>query len=139
MLNVVFLPALEIMNRLRFALKLGLIGALFVAPSAGLAFLLHGKLAAEIQAVGNERLGVRHMIPVRRLMQAVLEHRTASAYARNGDAAAKEKLAEIGGDVDKNFESLKRLSEAAGTAFYAGRLTEYRERMARCKRRRLQI
>ncbi len=120
MLNVVFLPALEIMNRLRFALKLGLIGALFVAPSAGLAFLLHGKLAAEIQAVGNERLGVRHMIPVRRLMQAVLEHRTASAHARNGDAAAKEKLAEIGGDVDKNFESLKRLSEAAGTAFYAG-------------------
>ena len=107
-----------IMNRLRFALKLGLVGVLFLAPLGGLVYFVYGTLAAEIRFAETERLGVQHMIPVRFLIQAILEHRTASSSARNGDAAAKEKLAELTEGVDKKFEALRTLSERADNRFH---------------------
>ncbi len=112
MFNAFFAPAKTIMNRLRFALKLGLIGALFLAPLGGLVFFLYGKLAAEIRFAETERLGVQHMVPVRLLMQAILERRTASSSARSGDAAAKEMLGEFTREIDMKFNSLKTPSEA---------------------------
>jgi methyl-accepting chemotaxis protein len=118
MFNALFAPAIIIMNRLRFALKLGVIGALFLAPLGGMVIFLYGKLAAEIQLAETERLGVQYMIPVRFLIEAVLERRTASSAARNGDAAANEKLVETTAELDKKFEALKTLGEAAGKTFH---------------------
>ena len=44
MLHAFFGPAMAIMSRLRFGLKLGLIGILFLAPIAALVYFLNGKL-----------------------------------------------------------------------------------------------
>ena len=46
MFNIIFGPAMGIMSRLRFGLKLGLIGLLFLAPLAMLVVYLYGKLDA---------------------------------------------------------------------------------------------
>jgi methyl-accepting chemotaxis protein len=117
MFNAIFAPAMTIMNRLRFPLKLGLAGLLFLAPLGGMVYFIYGKLAAEIRFAESERLGVRRMIPVRFLIQAVLEHRIASTSARNGDPASKARLAELTDGVDKRFEALRTLSEATGKTF----------------------
>ena len=59
MFNIIFGPAMGIMSRLRFGLKLGLIGLLFLAPLAVLVVYLYGKLDAEIRSTEMERLGAQ--------------------------------------------------------------------------------
>jgi hypothetical protein len=51
MLNLIFGPAMAIMSRLRFALKLGLIGALFMVPLAAVVYFLNGEIAANISSL----------------------------------------------------------------------------------------
>ena len=48
MFNIIFGPAMTIMSRLRFGLKIGLIGLLFLTPLTALLVYLYGKLHAEI-------------------------------------------------------------------------------------------
>ena len=58
MFNVIFGPAMALMSRLRFALKLGLVGILFLMPLSGLVYYLYGKLHSDIHFAENEREGV---------------------------------------------------------------------------------
>jgi methyl-accepting chemotaxis protein len=106
MFQVMFSPAVAIMSRLRFALKIGLVGALFLALIAGLSIFINGKLSSEIQAIETERLGVPLMAPALRLALAVQTHRGRSALASSGDHAAKVKLPELASSVDEKLNGL---------------------------------
>ena len=69
MLNKFFAPAMAIMSRLRFALKLGLVGLLFLAPLVVLVVYLYGKLDAEIRSTETERLGAQQEMAARMVVQ----------------------------------------------------------------------
>ena len=97
---MIFGPAMRIMSRLRFrALKLGLIGALFMTPLCVLVYLTYARTSADIQVAERERLGVLEIVPARFRSQAVQEHRGTSQLALSGDSAAKDKLAAIANKV----------------------------------------
>ncbi|HWJ18820.1 MAG TPA: hypothetical protein VNR65_08850, partial [Geobacterales bacterium] len=95
MFSIIFGPAMAIMSRLRFALKLGLVGILFLVPLSGLVYYLYGTLHSDIQLAENEREGVQQILPGRYFVQTVQAHRGASQIAISGDAAAKQKLADF--------------------------------------------
>ena len=114
MLYTLFAPATAIMSRLRFALKLGLIGALFLAPIMVLGYFLNEKLGDEITFAQAERLGVEQVIPTRSLLQAIQDHRGTSQLALSGDAAAKEKLATVTSAVDTKLEALRKINLSVG-------------------------
>ncbi len=114
MLHAIFGPAMEIMSRLRFALKLGLIGALFMVPLVALVLLLYGNITTDIAFVQTERLGVQQIIPARFLVQSIQEHRGMSQIVLGGDAEAKEKLAVIASKIDRRLKTLSEISEKAG-------------------------
>ena len=116
MLLVMFSPAMAIMSRLRFALKIGLVGALFLALIAGLSIFINGKLSAEIQTAETERLGVPLMAPALRLALAVQTHRGRSALASSGDQAAKEKLPELASSVDEKLNGLSLANKQFGAS-----------------------
>jgi methyl-accepting chemotaxis protein len=113
MLNMIFSPAMAVMSRLRFALKLGLMSLLFLAPLSGLVYYLYGKLHADIDFGETERAGVQQIMPGRYLAQALQAHRGASQIALGGDAAAKEKLAGFASAVDARLAALE--AKTAGT------------------------
>lgn len=114
MLQAIFSPAMSIMSRLRFSLKLGLIGALFLALIGGLSIFIDGKLSTEIQTAETERLGVPLMAPARLLVLAVQTHRARGALALSGDQAAKEKLPEIARGVDEKLNTLSLANKQFG-------------------------
>ncbi len=114
MLYLVFAPAMQLMSRLRFALKLGLIGVLFLAPIIALGYFLNEKLGDDIAFAHAERLGVEQIIPTRFLLQAIQDHRGASQLALTGDAAAKEKLTAATSAVDAKLEALSNVDRTAG-------------------------
>ncbi len=97
---------MAIMSRLRFVLKIGLVGILFLALVAELSLFINGKLTTEIQTAETERLGIPMLAPARQLMVAVQTHRARGALALSGDQAAREKLPEIESGVDEKLSSL---------------------------------
>jgi methyl-accepting chemotaxis protein len=114
MFQVMFSPVMAIMSRLRFALKIGLVGILFLALIAGLSIFINGKLTAEIQTAERERLGAPLMAPALRLALAVQTHRGRSALAASGDQAAKEKLPELANGVDEKLNLLSLANKQIG-------------------------
>ena len=113
MFTIIFGPAMAIMSRLRFALKLGVMGVLFIAPLSGLVYYLHGKLRTDIQFAETERLGLREIVPGRDLAKAVQAHRGASQIALGGDATAKEKLASMTSAVDAKLAALETITDGS--------------------------
>ncbi len=111
MLHTIFAPAMSVMSRLRFPLKLGLIGLLFLAPMTALVLYLYKTLDAEIQITRSERLGVPMILQARGAARALSYHRAASARALRGDQAAKDELPKLASKADDALASLIKLSE----------------------------
>jgi methyl-accepting chemotaxis protein len=111
MLEIIFGPAMAIMSRLRFGLKIGLIGLLFLAPLTALLVYLYGRLHTEIEYSETERLGLKQVVPGGYLAQALQAHRGASQIALGGDAAAKEKLAATTSIVDAKLAALEAIAD----------------------------
>jgi methyl-accepting chemotaxis protein len=125
MLHALFSPAIRIMSRLRFSLKLGLIGALFLVPLAGMTYFLNEKLGADIAFAKAERLGLQQIVPARFFIQAVQDHRGASQLALSGDPKGKEKLASVAANANAKLESLSAANKTSGvelgtTALFEG-------------------
>ncbi len=101
---------MAIMGRLRFALKMGLIGVLFLVPITALVIFLYQKLAADISSTETERLGVQQVVPSRALVQLLGEHRGASMLALRGDIEAKVKLKGAASGIDEKLKALSALN-----------------------------
>lgn len=113
MVTLLFAPAMAIMSRLRFALKIGLVGILFMAPLAALLANLYGKLSAKVRAAEKERLGVRLIAPARFLAQADQSHRAASRKTTDG-GAEKDRLPSLASDIDEKLAALRDADRTAG-------------------------
>jgi hypothetical protein len=72
---------MSVMSRLRFSLKLGLIGLLFLAPMAALVLYLYKTLDAEIDITKAERLGVPVISESFTAARTLGSHRNASVRA----------------------------------------------------------
>jgi methyl-accepting chemotaxis protein len=115
MLHTILRPAMAVMSRLRFALKLGLIGVLFLAPLAGMTYFLDGQIKKDINFALVERLGVRQLIPARQLLQVMQTHRRISQLMAAGDQEARKRLPAITAKADAAFNRLGDIS-ASGDA-----------------------
>ncbi len=110
MLQPIFYPATAIMSRLRFAVKLGLIGALFLVPLAGMTYFLDEQITKDIKFALVERLGVRQLIPPRQLLQIMQLHRRLSQLMAAGDEEARKRLPAITAKADAAFNRLGDIS-----------------------------
>ncbi len=110
MLQSLFRPAMAIMSRLRFAVKLGLIGVLFLVPLAAMAYFLDEQISKDINFALVERLGVRQLIPARQLMQIMQLHRRISQLMVAGDQEARKRLPAITAKADAAFNRLGEIS-----------------------------
>ncbi len=115
MLQSLFRPATAIMSRLRFAVKLGLIGVLFLTPLAGIAYFLNDQIKGDIRFALVERHGVRQLIPARQLLQIMQIHRRISQLMAAGDQEAGKRLPAIAAKADAAFNRLRNTS-ASGNA-----------------------
>ncbi len=110
MLQRIFDPAMAIMSRLRFAVKLGLVGALFLVPLAGMTYFLDEQIAKDIKFAMVERLGVRQLIPARQLLQIMENHRRISQLMAAGDQETRKRLPAITAKADAAFNRLRDIS-----------------------------
>jgi methyl-accepting chemotaxis protein len=114
MLHALFAPATAIMSRLRFGLKLGLVGLLFLIPLTALVVFLYGKLNEEIRVTESERLGARQIVAGRMLVRQLSDHRGASSRLLSGDQSIKAQLATEASEADNALKQLGVLDATIG-------------------------
>ena len=114
MLHIIFRPAMAIMSRLRFVLKLGLIGLLFLVPIGVLIYFLNDKIATDVTFSRAERAGVEQLIPARNLIQSIQRYRRTSQLVQDGDKEALPKLGDIAASVETKIEELRKLNMNSG-------------------------
>jgi methyl-accepting chemotaxis protein len=115
MLHTIFAPAMAIMSRLRFGLKLGLIGFLFLLPLAATVYFLSGKLQEDIAFAEAERAGLQQIVPARQLVQLVQGYRRTTQLMIDGDPLAKGKLPKLALEIEARLEDLRKANTASGS------------------------
>jgi methyl-accepting chemotaxis protein len=88
-----FLPAIAIMNRLRYTQKFGLMGVLMMVAIAVLVTNLYSALDSNIKSSRAELVGISAIKPVQRQIQFLQQHRGMSQGVLAGNEAMKEKRA----------------------------------------------
>src|SRR5947207_1603043 len=77
MVKLLFIPAIALMRRLRYAYKFALIGLMFLLPLAVVMFFFQREINSNIQFATLERQGVQYDIALTGLLQDVLLHQEA--------------------------------------------------------------
>ena len=88
-------PAVGVMNRLSVQGKMALLGVIAMVPVIVLAYMLNGRIEAEINFTRKETQTVPMVMPARQLMQAVQAHRGVSQTVIGGNSALAGRMSEL--------------------------------------------
>jgi methyl-accepting chemotaxis protein len=98
-MQVLFAPAIALMNRLGYSRKFALMGILALAAIALLLFGLYNSLDKVIRSSQQELAGIEAVKPMARMVQHLQQHRGMSAALINGNEAMRDKRAAKETDV----------------------------------------
>jgi methyl-accepting chemotaxis protein len=98
-MQVLFAPAIALMNRLGYSRKFALMGVLALAAIALLLFGLYNSLDKVIRSSQQELAGIEAVKPMARMVQHLQQHRGMSAALINGNEAMRDKRAAKETDV----------------------------------------
>ena len=90
-MRLVFIPAIAMMNRLRYPVKFALIGVISFIAIAVLLSQLVAKLNEAINLTESEQRGLRSALPLHKLIEVVQQHRGLSSGVINGDVSLKDR------------------------------------------------
>lgn len=111
-----FIPAVALMNRLRYSYKFGMIALLLIASVSITVFMLITELNEAIENAKKERLGLEYINSTRKLLEDVQKHRGMVNAYLGGDASFKgqvdQKQSDINGDISAVDQVDKRYGEA---------------------------
>ena len=101
-----FLPAVAVMNRLRFAQKFLLIGLLAALATAVVVFQLFSGLLVEQEKARQEMDGIRLIAPMLGLVRDLQQHRGLSSGVINGNQELVDRLKQKDADVVAAFKNV---------------------------------
>lgn len=109
-----------LLRDLKIGQKLALIVVVMGIPIAVLAYFLVAEQFEQVTQADQESQGVAYLRPLRELMEALPEHRSAATAALRGDEAARAQLSSLAAAVDTEIATVNvvhdRLGETLGTA-----------------------
>jgi methyl-accepting chemotaxis protein len=92
-MQVLFSPAVALMNRLRYSSKFLLLGAAVTVVMLVLLYSVFSSLSRDIKTAQNELDGLQIIKPLNRTAQVMQQHRGLSSGVLNGNEAMKDKRA----------------------------------------------
>jgi len=113
-LEQIFSPSVRLMNRLRYAAKFLVIGAMLLIPIGYSVRLQYGSTTHDVEFNAKERLGVEYIGPTRDLLAAVQKHRVLQVAALQGDASARSDLAKLDTELPALLDRLDAVDGRLG-------------------------
>ncbi len=123
-MNVLLLPGIRILNRLRYPAKFSLISAIFIAPLIILGLLLLTEINQKVDLLHSERAGLEYIGSIRPLIQHIPQHRGMSGAFLNGDKSFGSKMVAKQKTIDSEFMALVQTDKRLGTALGTGHRVE---------------
>ncbi len=108
-MQMFFLPAISLMNRLRLRSKFILILALCLFPLVVLSYITFSNLNKEIVFIEAERKGVEFLVPLRQLLVGVLKAQTLTDLYLGGELEADEQLKKLQSEITTHLLTLTGL------------------------------
>jgi methyl-accepting chemotaxis protein len=88
-MQIIFAPAVALMDRFRYSTKFRLLGVAVTLVTAIMLYAVVSQLNRDIDTANHELAGVRMLTPLNRLVQTMQQHRGLSAGVLNGNEAMK--------------------------------------------------
>lgn len=112
----IFTPAILVFNRLQYIWKFLLISFFFVFPLIVATYFLISSLNHDINFSEKERLGVQYILPVRKLLQSVQQHRGMASGYLNGDQNFVALIADKQKEISANIEEIDAVDKLLGVS-----------------------
>ncbi|MCW8882759.1 MAG: methyl-accepting chemotaxis protein [Sedimenticola sp.] len=116
----ILLPAMYLMERLRYPLKFGLIFLVVLVPLVVLSINLIAHIDEGLEIVQNERQGLTYIKAIRQPIEQIQQHRGMTSAYLNGADNFRDRIMSKRIDVDQKMAALlvvdKELGAALGTA-----------------------
>ena len=100
-MRALFMPAVALMNRLRFRAKFVFLGSALIVVLLVLLYTLFINLSRDIDTAKHELAGLQMLKPMNRSVQFMQQHRGLSSGVLNGNEAMKERRAAVEKEVEK--------------------------------------
>jgi signal transduction histidine kinase/CheY-like chemotaxis protein len=114
MLQNVFNPAVQLMNRLKYPQKFMLVGLVLLFPLAVVLVQYLATTSANIEFSARERLGVSYAKPVMAFLSAVQDHRGETGALQAGDATYQPLVKRTQAGVDTLVSTIDQESATIG-------------------------
>lgn len=111
-MNPVLGPAIKLMNRLRFSMKMALMGAVALAVCSILMFQAMSQLGAQLVQANSEQVGLDYLRALNEMAGAMQRHRGRANAMLNGDKAAGEHMIKAAADADAAWGKLESIGRA---------------------------
>ena len=115
-MEMVFAPAVKLLNRLTYSRKFGLIGLLFALPLGLITFFLVQELNDRIAFSAKEKLGTKYLHPVQRFATDVRDHRGLT-WARADQQNTGEELRRIEVRLQRDIQDIEAVDRKLGESF----------------------
>ncbi len=110
-----FIPAIALLNRLKYASKFYLIGFVFLLPIAVMLVYLFGEMNKNIDFSKKERLGIAYYQPLKTFLNGVQKHRGLSYTYLNGEASYEERMTREQQNIDLAIQAVNEADLKYGT------------------------
>lgn len=108
------LPALWLMNRLKYLQKFFLVGLLLLIPLILVMSQYVVQINKDIDFAASEKLGLRYNAPVLKFLQAVGHHDALESAVLNGDDTLKPQLAANEAEIGKAIQAVDSIDRELG-------------------------
>ena len=118
-MNIIFTPAKNLMDRVRYPVKFTIIFLIVLLPLLLLSVNLVQNINKEVTFLENERTGLSYIKSLRQPIEHIQQHRGMSAAFLNGATSFRERIIQKQSTVDQKLAELaevdSRLGEQLGT------------------------
>jgi methyl-accepting chemotaxis protein len=116
----VLLPAMYLMERLRYPLKFGLIFVFVLIPLVLLSANLVTTLNENVRLLENERHGLAYIKAIRQPIEHIQQHRGMTSAFLNGASDFRDRILSKRGDIDKRMDELLAVDKELGDGLKTG-------------------
>lgn len=100
----------RLMSRFTYSEKFIFISLMFALAILYLSFMMIQQAEREIRFVDSERDGIRYLIPVRKLMEHVPQHKISTHKYLSGDSSLKNEIMTLQSQISEQLKELENIS-----------------------------
>jgi len=118
-----FSPGINLLNKFKYPIKIGIISAVLILFICGLFYLIIKEIDAHIEFTKKEKTGLEYIDPIKNLLQDISEHRALiNAYLNDNKSINKNQITAINKKINEEINLVNKVQQTNNYEFKIDRL-----------------